>query len=91
MKRIMLACTLLLIFVVSGCNYFSEPKITEEEVMSIVLKEHTKHIGKVEVLSVSHKGNEYIVKWENKENCEYGTDYVDDRNGEITKGEIMIC
>lgn len=91
MKRIVLAYSLLLILVMSGCNNFSEPKISEEEAKSIVLKDQTKHIGKVEIISVSHKGNEYIVKWENKENCENGIDYVDDQNGEITKGERTIC
>lgn len=91
MKRLILAFSLSLIFGMSGCNNFSEPKISEEEANSIVLKEHTKNIGKVEVISISHKGNEYIVKWENKENCENGTDFVDDQDGTITKGETTIC
>lgn len=91
MKKIVLAFSLLLILVMSGCNTFSEPTISEEEAKSIVLKEHTKYIGKVEIISVSHKRKEYIVKWENKENCENGTDYINDQNGEITKGESTIC
>lgn len=91
MKRIVLALSLLLILVMSGCNKFSEPQITEEEAKSMVIKDHTKHIGKVEIISISHKGNEYIVKWKNKENCENGTDYVNDQNGEITNGVATIC
>jgi len=91
MKKIVLAFSISFILVMSGCNNFSKPKISEEEAKSIVLKDHTKHIGKVEIISVSHKGNDYIVKWENKENCENGTDYVYDQNGEITKGESTIC
>ncbi|MGN7400094.1 hypothetical protein ACTHO0_09575 [Cytobacillus praedii] len=91
MKRIVFSFSLSLILVISRCNNFSEPKISEEEAKSIVLKEHTKNIGKVEVISVRHKGNEYIVKWENKENCENGTDFIDDKDGTITKGETTIC
>ncbi|MED3550758.1 hypothetical protein [Cytobacillus praedii] len=91
MKRIVLAVSLSLILVMSSCNNFSEPKISEEEAKSIVLKEHTKNMGKVEVISVMHKGNVYIVKWENKENCENGTDFIDDQDGTITKGETTIC
>lgn len=88
MKRIILVCSLLFM---PGCNNFSEPEISEDEAQSIVLKQHTKHIGKVVIISVSHKGNEYLVQWENKENCESGTDYVNDQTGEITKGEVSIC
>ena len=91
MKRVFLLTALVLILGMSGCNNFSDPKITKEDVKTIVLKEHNNHIGKVEIISVSHKGKEYIVKWENKENCENGTDYVNDQNGEITKGEATIC
>ncbi len=91
MKQIVLVFSSLLILVVSGCNYFSEPKISEKEAQSIVLKAHTSHIGNAEIKSISHQGNEYMVKWENEENCENGTDYVNDQNGEITKGETAIC
>lgn len=75
----------------SGCSTFSKPNISEEQAKSIVLENHTKHIGKVEIKSVSHKGDKYVVKWENKENCEHGTDYIDDENGKILKGETTIC
>lgn len=91
MKRMIIACFLLFILIMTGCSNFSTPEISEDEVKSIVLKEHTKHIGKVEIISVIHKGNKYLVKWENKENCENGTDYVHDQTGEITKGEVSIC
>lgn len=90
-KRIILAISLLLILVMSGCNNFSEPKISEEEAKSIVIKDNTKLIGKVEIISVSHEGKKYTVKWNNKENCENGTDYVNDQNGEITNGLRTIC
>ena len=77
--------------VMSGCNHKAMPKISEEQAKSIVLKSHAKNIGKVEIRSVSHKGNEYIVKWENKDNCENGTDYINDENGKIINGETSIC
>ncbi|MEK5056837.1 hypothetical protein BK126_25230 [Paenibacillus sp. FSL H7-0326] len=90
-KRIFLAFSLFLILVMSACNNFSEPKISEEEAKSIVIKENTKLIGKVEIISINHKGNKYTIKWNNKENCENGTDYVNDQNGEITTGLRTIC
>jgi len=106
MKRIVLIISILLIFVISGCNNFSAPKISEElifeekiakeriseeQAKAIVLKNHTKNIGKVEIISVSHKDNEYLVMWENQENCEHGTDYVDDKNGDIKRTKTTIC
>ena len=91
MKRIVIVCSLLFILIITGCNNLSTPKISEDEAQSIVLEEHTKHIGKVKIISVSHKGKEYVVQWENKENCENGTDYVHDQTGDITKGEVSIC
>ncbi|MCM3568121.1 hypothetical protein [Neobacillus mesonae] len=91
MKKITLILCISLNLVMSGCNDFSKPKIPEEQAKSIVIKDHTKQIGKVEIKSVSHKGNEYIIQWVNKENCESGTDYVDDKNGKIKKGETTIC
>lgn len=77
--------------VMCGCNQKSMPKISEEQAKSVVLKSQAKNIGKVEIKSVSHKGNEYIVKWENKDNCENGTDYINDENGKIINAETSIC
>lgn len=91
MKRVFLAIALSIMLITSGCSNSSEPKLSEEEIISIVLKNHTSHIGKVKILSIAHNGNEYIVEWEIKENCEYGTDYINDQNGEIKKGETTIC
>ncbi|MGG0658539.1 PepSY domain-containing protein [Rummeliibacillus pycnus] len=91
MKRIVLIFSILSFLVIGSCNNISEPKISEEQAKSIVLKNHIKNIGEVKIISVSLKGNEYIVKWEYKENCENGTDYVDIGNGEITKSETSIC
>ncbi|MFJ6266661.1 hypothetical protein [Lysinibacillus xylanilyticus] len=91
MRKIVTILCISLIMIMSGCNHKSMPKISEEQAKSIVLKSHAKNIGKVEIKSVSHKGNEYIVKWENKDNCENGTDYINDENGKIITGETSIC
>jgi uncharacterized membrane protein YkoI len=80
----------ILIFVVSGCLN-PKPKISEDQARTIVIKQHSGNIGKVEIISVNHENGEYKIKWDNKENCESGTDYLDDENGEIKKGEASKC
>lgn len=42
----------LLCFILSGCNNI-DSKITEEQAKSMVVEHHTKHIGKVEIISVT--------------------------------------
>ena len=88
MKRFFLVLSLFFVFVMAGCSNISESKILEDEAKSIVLKNHSGTTGNIEIISITHKGNKYIVKWENKDNCEDGTDYINDRNGEIKKIEI---
>ncbi|MFI8574904.1 hypothetical protein ACIGEL_04260 [Rossellomorea aquimaris] len=61
MKRILLPFSFLFLLVVSGCNSFSTPEISENEAKAILLKEHTKNIDNVEIISISHRGKEYIV------------------------------
>ena len=80
----------LVLFIASGCND-ATPKITEEQAKSIVIEQHTNTIGEVEIISVTHKNNEYIIEWENKENCENGIDSVDDQDGEVEMVEASIC
>jgi hypothetical protein len=45
------------ILVATGCD----SKITEEQAKPIVIKHHTNESGKVEIISVTHRKNEYIV------------------------------
>lgn len=78
-NRIDLTLSLLLNLIVSGCGKLLEPKISEEEAKSIVLEEYSDDFGEVTILSVSYKEIKYIIEWENKENCEEGTDYIDDQ------------
>ncbi|HAQ08407.1 MAG TPA: hypothetical protein DCR24_13145 [Bacillus bacterium] len=81
---------LLFLFLASGCDN-ATPKITEEQAKSIVIEQHTNTIGEVEIKSVTHKNNEYIIEWENKENCENGIDSVNDQDGEVEMVEASIC
>lgn len=68
MKKTAAILVLFLSFILSGCNSI-DSKISEEQAKSIVVEYHTKHIGKVETISVTTKFNKYIIEWENKENC----------------------
>jgi hypothetical protein len=69
----------------------SEPIISEEKAKSIVIERNSGTNGDVKVLSISHKNNEYTVKWEIAENCESGIDVLDDETGEVKRGENTIC
>ena len=81
---------IFLVFIVSGCNTV-ELKVTEEQAKTSVIKQHTKHIGKVKILSVDLKRNNYLVEWENEGNCEKGIDSVDGESGAIEMIEASIC
>ncbi|WP_456270959.1 hypothetical protein [Bacillus sp. AK031] len=74
----------------TACSH-SEPIISEETAKSIIIERYSGSNGNVKILSVSHKNNEYTVKWEIKENCESGTDILDDETGEVKRGETSIC
>lgn len=80
----------LLLFSTSGCENV-DPKITEEQAKSIVIENHTDNQGKVEIISVTYKKNEYIIVWEKIANCENGIDYIDDQSGEVKRAETTIC
>ncbi|MGN7175894.1 hypothetical protein BK139_07675 [Paenibacillus sp. FSL R5-0490] len=88
MKKIFIIFITMTSIIVNGCSI--ESKITEEQAKAIVIDYHTKQIGNVEIISVTAKFNKYIIEWENKENCEQGTDRVDS-NGEIKNIESSIC
>ncbi len=81
---------IFLIFIISGCNT-AELKVAEEQAKLSVIEQHTKHIGKVKILSVDLKRNSYLIKWENEENCEKGIDSVDGESGAIEMIEASIC
>jgi hypothetical protein len=90
MKKIVTTMFVLLIFIVSGCNS-AELNVSKEKAKSSVIEQHTGMNGKVKILSVELKRNNYIVEWENEENCEKGIDSVDGENGTIEMIEASIC
>lgn len=67
----------------------SEPKITQEEVETIVLQHlainYNKDENEIEIKSVTNDMGEYSVSWIIAENCEVGVIQVDDQNGKIIK------
>ncbi|KIL52769.1 putative periplasmic lipoprotein [Jeotgalibacillus campisalis] len=86
-----LTISLVIILILSGCNSFSDPKISEDEAKRIVIENSTITIGKVEIQSISREWNKYVIRWENKDNCESGTDYVHIQSGELTEESRAIC
>ncbi|WP_341202461.1 hypothetical protein [Planomicrobium okeanokoites] len=90
MKKTVSAIFVLLIFIVGGCNS-PELKVSEEQAKSSVIEYHSGHIGNVKILSIELEKNNYIVEWENEENCEEGIDSVDGENGDIEMIEASIC
>ncbi|WP_146813071.1 hypothetical protein [Halobacillus faecis] len=76
-------------FVFISCST-NESGISEKEAKAIVVEHHTSEFGEVEVTSVTTKFNKFIVEWENKGNCESGTDTVNG-NGEVKTREVTIC
>lgn len=91
MKKILLISAILLNLVIGACDGTSKSNLSEEQATAIVIDSHAGNIGNVEIISVNLEENKYIVKWENKENCESGTEYIDAETGEVIKGEVSIC
>ncbi|MBM7694885.1 hypothetical protein JOC77_004364 [Peribacillus deserti] len=89
MKKAVIIFTLILSLITSGCNII-ESKITEEHAKLIVLEYHSKDIGEVKIISVTTKFNKYIIEWENRDNCENGTDSVNTK-GELKNIVTTIC
>lgn len=77
--------------VIGACDDTSKSNLSEEQATAIVIDSHAGNIGNVEIISVNLEENKYIVKWENKENCESGTEFIDAETGEAIKGEVSIC
>ncbi|MFC0475563.1 hypothetical protein ACFFHF_09910 [Robertmurraya beringensis] len=85
-----LMIVLLLLQFGIGCEQ-RKPEITEIQAKIKVIEKHKIKNGMVKIKSITHKNNEYIIEWENKDNCEYGIDKVDDQNGELKMVEASIC
>ncbi|PAV29713.1 hypothetical protein CIL05_10095 [Virgibacillus profundi] len=90
MKRTGSVLFVLLLLILAACGN-SDPEISQEQAESIVIERHSGDIGEIEIISVNHKWGKYIVEWGNEENCESGTEHIDDQSGEVIKGEVSIC
>lgn len=74
----------LSILFVSGCSTANsnKPDITEEDAKDMVIEEHCREAGEVEIISVMNQSNKYIIKWEN-ELIEEGIDSVHKKSGKL--------
>jgi len=86
----------VLIAILSGCTSLTNPEvaqISEEQAKSIVQQYQKQNSNNHEttIISIKHINNEYEINWEKKSNCEYGTNYVNDKDGTISRSEISIC
>lgn len=90
MHKIASTIFILLIFLVSGCNN-AELAVSKEQAESNVIELRSGHFGKVEILSTELKRGNYIIDWENVENCERGVDSVDGETGEVEMITASIC
>ncbi len=76
------------VLVASGCS----PNLTKARAIKIVKSDvENDGMGKIKIISVTHKFGKYVVKWERQSNCENGTEYVSDRNGKLSHGIQSIC
>ncbi|MGF7048843.1 hypothetical protein J2T13_003351 [Paenibacillus sp. DS2015] len=91
--RFLVTCLLITIALISGCQDSSISIISKEQAITSVRAQHEQNntFGKINVLSVTQKHDEYEVKWDRKSNCESGTDYVNVNDGKITHGVQQIC
>ncbi|MDN3451785.1 hypothetical protein QMA09_16465 [Planococcus sp. APC 3906] len=90
MRKLVSAGFVSLIVLVSGCNH-ADLNVSEDQAKSKVIELRSGHIGNVEILSIELKRKNYIVEWENEENCEHGVDSVDGENVEIELISAEIC
>ena len=89
-KGLLLTLTIVTITIISlaACTQI-EDQISKEEAQQLVIEEHKKNIGNVEIKSIEIKNNKYIVEWENVENLERGIDKVDKKgNVKMIEAEI---
>lgn len=90
MKKLVSAMLVSLIVILSGCNH-AESNVSKDQAKSSVIELRKGNIGKVEILSIELKSNNYLVEWENKENCERGIDSIDAVTGESEMITAAIC
>lgn len=87
MKKIVFFSFIFFVIILVGCNN-PDAKITSEQAESIVIEKYSEDI---KINSVDHKGGQYVVNWEDEEDCTSGITRIDDQNGKIIEGEVTIC
>ncbi|MFB4162049.1 hypothetical protein ACE1TF_19425 [Geomicrobium sp. JSM 1781026] len=91
MKKTLTIVFICAILVIVFLQFNAEPEISEEEALSSVIVENSHDTGKVDILSISKRWGNYIIEWENEENCERGTNTVDGHTAETIRGEVTLC
>lgn len=81
----------MLVFILLLSTSCESPKISEDEVVAIVLESHSRGSEEVKIIAESNRFGEYKVEWEIDTACEFGTDYIDDQSGKMVKGEETNC
>ncbi len=84
-RKLLLILTITTISIISlaGCTQ-TEDEVSKEEAQELVVEEHSRNFGNVEIISVETKTDKYIIKWENEENSQKGVDEVH-KNGDLEK------
>ncbi|WP_246943590.1 hypothetical protein [Bacillus pinisoli] len=89
MKKMNITIVFFFSILLISCNNHS-PELSEEEAKQLVLEHHSKSIGTVEIVSIKAESDGYRVVWKNVENCERGTDIVNQK-GEVEMVVSEIC
>ncbi len=74
MKKLLLL-SLTCLFLVTGCTKIEEV-LSADEAQELVIEEYRANMGKLDIVKVEKKGNNYIVHWENTDNLEKGMSRV---------------
>ncbi|GAK10618.1 hypothetical protein JCM19039_245 [Geomicrobium sp. JCM 19039] len=91
MKKILTIILICAILLFVFWRFNAEPEIAEEEALSSFIDQHSNDIAEMEILSINKRWGNYIIEWENEENCEKGTNTVDGDTAAIIKGEVTLC
>ncbi|WP_066185674.1 MULTISPECIES: hypothetical protein [Gracilibacillus] len=91
MKKIIFIILFIAITIFLFWRWHAEPEISKEEAVNTVIEEHMSNTGEIKILSIQKRWGNYIVEWENKQNCEKGKNTIDGINAEIRKGKVSVC
>lgn len=77
-------CFLLCLMILAGCNSASSNvlHITEDKAREMIRERHATRHGTVDIISVEHKPDKYIIQWE-VDPIREGKDSVNKTSGEV--------